>query len=1046
VARLSGPQVVYSPEDPAVKSPFCVLSTAAPLMAALAAAGAQPVPTGGPALDFRAPRLVFASYAYGYQGDARRGSAPRLVRLASGATALTHHPWESTGPWFSGERPQWHRNQLQLMQGAGIDVALALFQGSASGRRDYAIRGLDALVEALKELRSPPAPLGGQGCEYPQVGLALDLASLAEQYGGSVNLKDADAQRSLYGMIREFYLRVPEEFRASVQLASIPQAVPDAAPEAASVPRDAGTMVRLTGGEWLRDADASFTTYCSRRFEHEFGSRLVWIGTPDMRSKIPGLDAYAAPLAAAGPARFEKGALLTTASLGPGFENALGAGDGSARSRGNGSAYIVDWRAALEAQPQWIFLDSWNDFSRGSDLAPSLEYGLQYRDLTRGATLQFKATPAALQHAGSIARTALPRLVQPGLLYPVDVLVKNDGSADWDAFTQISLSYRWLQDGKPVSDVGPAVAVAQPRGEMRSYTIGVAAPMRASRPLPTGRYEIQIGLVQRTRSGESWLDENAVFPYRATVQVGAAPALRPYWLSSGMATSALTGATCRATLRLRNDGSAVWRPGDGVSLACRIRRVSTYLKGFAEDGDELIAEGPKTLLPDDVPPGRLLTMRAEVPLVDRQGKPLPVWTPASPWSYVLEWDLWDGKRWSSAVGVPGLREVLEVVDRDPAPTFLGCNLAAELVAGRTEKVIVGLRNMGPDGWKAGRDRVAVHWYYLDGTEAAWNDSGAPLPQDVPPYSEATVRTPTGQRAAANPSSSREELVVQDTIVRDVPVIVPRYFGPMYCVFDLIHDGQPASTAPGSKGTDILVVPVNVYSPDFLPVPLTPFFDTDGISSDLNRADGNLDGRGNSIPAESLPPFVTRPTVGTGPAASPIYPCGLWVRALNQPPGDPANLPRDLISLDPQPLLNIAGSHRVSFLYPGKGDRTPNMVACDGQRLPLVAAPRAAIHVLAVATAENVTGEFTLVYEDATTEARKVAFTHYTDPPAHGEHAAFVVAHRHTQKGDDLQSRCYLDHYVLKADPRKSLAALDLPREKSIKIMAITLESGSQGKG
>src|SRR5262249_54811453 len=218
--------------------------------------------------------------------------------------------------------------------------------------------------------------------------------------------------------------------------------------------------------------------------------------------------------------------------------------------------------------------------------------------------------------------------------------------------------------------------------------------------------------------------------------------------------------------------------------------------------------------------------------------------------------------------------------------------ASELVAGRTEKVTVGLRNLGPESWKAGRDRIVAHWYYMDGTEAAWQDSQAPLAEDVSAYSEVTVKTggmpvargKRGARAAALKERAREDVVVQQTMVRDVRVQVPHYFGPMYCVFDLVRDGQPASTAAGSKGTDILVVPVNVYSPEYLPLPLTPFFNVDGISSDLNRADGNIDGYGNSLPAEQMPPYVTRPAVGTAPAASPIYPCGLWARALNTPGG------------------------------------------------------------------------------------------------------------------------------------------------------------------
>src|SRR5262249_8134713 len=156
---------------------------------------------------------------------------------------------------------------------------------------------------------------------------------------------------------------------------------------------------------------------------------------------------------------------------------------------------------------------------------------------------------------------------------------------------------------------------------------------------------------------------------------------------------------------------------------------------------EIVAEGPRVPLVEPVQPGRRVTIHADVPLVDGHGHPLATWNPAEPWSYVLEWDLWDGSRWASAAGAPPMREVVEALEPDPAPSFVGCNMPTELVAGRTEKVTVGLRNLGPETWKAGQDCIAVRWYYLDGTEAGGADSSAPLSEDVPPYSEVKVPGP-----------------------------------------------------------------------------------------------------------------------------------------------------------------------------------------------------------------------------------------------------------------------------------------------------------------
>ena len=104
------------------------------------------------------------------------------------------------------------------MAAGGVDVALAVYRGDKDSRHTYAIKGLDVMAQGLKELRSDGlAPLMNVR-EYPQVALALDLGGLSDQYGGPVDLKDPEVQKSLFGMVRDFYAHIPEEFRATFQL------------------------------------------------------------------------------------------------------------------------------------------------------------------------------------------------------------------------------------------------------------------------------------------------------------------------------------------------------------------------------------------------------------------------------------------------------------------------------------------------------------------------------------------------------------------------------------------------------------------------------------------------------------------------------------------------------------------------------------------------------------------------------------------------------------------------------------------------------------
>jgi len=242
---------------------------------------------------------------------------------------------------------------------------------------------------------------------------------------------------------------------------------------------------------------------------------------------------------------------------------------------------------------------------------------------------------------------------------------------------------------------------------------------------------------------------------------------------------------------------------------------------------------------------------------------------------------------------------------------------------------------------------------------------------------------------------------------------------MYCVLDFVHDGRHASTGDVSKGNDILVLPVNVFSPSFTPLPLQAHFNMDGISQDVDRADGDIDGRGSTLPAELMPPYVPRPAVGTGPAASPLYPSGLWYRPLN--------------------ALN---SSRVSFMYPGKSNSVPNMVAAAGQQIQFPALQRNAVHLLALCTEEDLAAEFTLVYTDGTQERKRVSFTHWNQPPKHGERVGFYAPHRHTPTGDDVATRCYINHYTIAADPTKTLIGIELPRLRALKVLALTLEAAA----
>lgn len=974
-------------------------------------------------------RLVFALYYYGFQGDPRKPTPTRDVRDAKGVSLMVDHPWESVGPWFSYDRAQWHKNQFQMMAAGGVDVALAVYRGDTASRKGYALKGLDMMTQGLKELRSEGTGPFIKPREYPQLALALDLGGLAQQLGGPVDLKQPEAQRNLYGMIRDFYRHIPEEFRASVQL---PSARQGAAAEvgAASTPRGLAYIVRLLGEDAVKDADNSALTYVNGRFAKEFGARLLWVGTPGLRDRMTALDAVAPHPAATSEVTISEAGWIRTGSLGPGYDASARIPNSAIRPRNNGGQTIIDFRKMIDAAPEWVFLDSWNGYHQGTDIAPSLEYGLLYRDLVRAGVLQFKRTN---DYAVTFTRASVPRVMQPGVVYQVDVTAQNTGENDWDAITGVALSYRWLQNGKVVGDTGAQVTTnGLLRGETKSFMLGVAPPIHEGKPLAPGQYELEFDMNRRVGNDVSWFNADGSQPYRIPVTIGPGGEGHPFWVTNSLTTLLQQGAEYPAEVRVRNDGSETWKKGT-YSLVYRWRKVNTYLKGGGEDADTVVAEGKRVALPDDIAPGRLLDLKVTAAAMDAAGKPLPAKDADE--DYVLEWDLHNGNGFLGASGAPTYRETVNIVERDPGPYFVGCNLPSELIAGRTEKITVGLFNRGPNEWKKDRDKVVVHWYYMDGTEASWTDDTLPLVEDVPAFSKFPMQLPDdseikfGGTAPAPEKKGKKkkvekapriEVTERPTVLRDVPVRVPYYFGPMYCVFDFQSDGKIASTSAATKGNDVLVIPVNVYSPTFTPVPLNSYFNVDGVSQDVDRSDGNIDGRGNSLPAEFLPPYVPRPAVSdTGLSNNPLYPSGLWVRPLNE-----------------------LSSTRTCFLYPPKVNSAPNMVSCQGQQLPTPPLPRNAVHLLALATEEEVTGDVTLFYGDNTRVTKQVAFTHWNDAPKHGEKVAFMAAHRHTAAGDDAASHCYLNQYTLEADPLKQLVGIELPRQPAVKVMAITLESAT----
>ena len=134
------------------------------------------------------PAYIMGIYRLDFNADSRKAPGQNVWN-SKGGTLLADQPINGAGPWFSGLRPQWHRQQLSDMRRAGIEVALLRTQP------DDALlpRELDAFVTALKDMKAV-------GMDFPLVGV------------------DATAGQPDLDLI---YAHVPAEFRA---LSEIPGA------------------------------------------------------------------------------------------------------------------------------------------------------------------------------------------------------------------------------------------------------------------------------------------------------------------------------------------------------------------------------------------------------------------------------------------------------------------------------------------------------------------------------------------------------------------------------------------------------------------------------------------------------------------------------------------------------------------------------------------------------------------------------------------------------------------------------------------------------
>ena len=86
---------------------------------------------------------------------------------------------------------------------------------------------------------------------------------------------------------------------------------------------------------------------------------------------------------------------VSTITVIPGYDDTKIRKPGLAVDRFDGNLYRIQWQRAIEADPHWVLVTTFNEWHEGSEIEPSAELGQKYLDLTAEFAERFKATPRA---------------------------------------------------------------------------------------------------------------------------------------------------------------------------------------------------------------------------------------------------------------------------------------------------------------------------------------------------------------------------------------------------------------------------------------------------------------------------------------------------------------------------------------------------------------------------------------------------------------------------------------------------------------------------
>jgi hypothetical protein len=231
------------------------------------------------------------------------------------------------------------------------------------------------MVEALQQNEQ-------QGAPPLQIGMFYDTTIMA-----NADLTTDAGKEYFYVNVRDYYSRIPPRFWAAI---------------------DGRPIVWLYDTIWISALDQSSIDYLSDRFEDDFDGLRLFVVRESQWQTSKGVDPPT-PVTSDGlyawgaaPFGFNTSPELTIAQVGPGFNNTQYCTGGPEHNcfnvdRQNGARYEGQLQQAVASGRHILAVETWNEFSEGTDVQETVETGRQYIDLTRRYADEFKAQAATAE-------------------------------------------------------------------------------------------------------------------------------------------------------------------------------------------------------------------------------------------------------------------------------------------------------------------------------------------------------------------------------------------------------------------------------------------------------------------------------------------------------------------------------------------------------------------------------------------------------------------------------------------------------------------------